>query len=101
LVGHDETLSCGRDKDAGGKGEDDWKTLEKRWQKMGSSLQQDGATDGSPSEVSDATLEAASGSRRINIRAVGVREKKEMINDLTTIALTGIEHCLVYRPLIL
>jgi hypothetical protein len=27
--------------------------------------------------------------------------KKEMINDLTTTALTGIEYCLVYQPLIL
>jgi hypothetical protein len=28
-------------------------------------------------------------------------KEKAMINDLTTIALRGIEHCLVYQPLIL
>jgi hypothetical protein len=29
------------------------------------------------------------------------QQRKKEINDLTIIALTGIEHCLIYQPLIL
>jgi hypothetical protein len=61
MVGHDETLSCGRDKDAGGEGEDDWKTLEndgRRWVRASDSIAQRG---GSPSEVMMPLFEDASG----------------------------------------